>query len=323
MTIINKKKELDKIIKKSKDIYIMGHRDLDLDAIGSAIGLCEYIKKYNKDVTIIINDRRKESGVKKVLDILENKYNIKKGNEIEKNINSKSLLIIVDTNKKFLLQDEELFEQFNNIIVIDHHDLKESSMDKGLLIIDEDTSSTCEMIAELIDAEKIKLDADIATTLLSGIVLDTNNFIIKTRAKTYKIAYILTEMGAEPKKVQFLLKQNIKEYISRQKVLTNIKVYKKIAIATAKSNVTYRREDLAKIADTLLQFSNIETSFVIGKLDKNTVGISARSTGIVNVGDVLEMMNGGGDEHEAGTKIDDSSIKNVEKELRKNINKMY
>ena len=78
----------------------------------------------------------------------------------------------------------------------------------------------------------------------------------------------------------------------------------------------YRREDLAKIADTLLLFDKIEASFVIGKLDDKSIGISARSLGRINVGKVLEPFNGGGDEFEAGASIKNADIKKIDGELK-------
>lgn len=315
MELINKKKDIDKLIENSNSIFIMGHKYLDLDAIGSAIGVYEYVKQFNKNCTIIINDRKLEAGVKKVLDKVGNSYRINKSSNIKLKINSKSLLIIVDTNKAQLLQDPNLIDSFENIIVIDHHDWQESSIDRGVVIIDEDSSSTCEMLSIFLNHNKIDINEDVATILLSGIVLDTNNFVLKTTTNTFKASYLLAQKGADPNYVQYLLKQDIKKYIERQKVVTNVKTMGCIAISCAKSNIIYRREDLAKIADTLMLFNKIEASFVIGKLDKNTVGISARSVGTIDVGYILEQFNGGGDNHEAGARIDNKSIKKIEDEL--------
>ena len=255
MQIMDKKKEFDKLIDESTSIFIMGHKYLDLDAIGSAIGIYKYIETFNKKPTIIINDRKLEPGVKKIIDRMGDLYSINKGKKIKLKITDKSLLIIVDTNKEQLLQDSDLFSCFNNVIVIDHHDLNENSIKKGLIIIDEDSSSTCEMVADFIEESKTYIDEDVATVLLSGIVLDTNNYVLKTTTNTFKASYHLTQKGADPTYVQYLLKQNIKDYIARQKVITNVKIIKNIAISSAKSTITYRREDLAKIADTLLLFN--------------------------------------------------------------------
>ena len=316
MQIMDKKKEFDKLIDESTSIFIMGHKYLDLDAIGSAIGIYKYIETFNKKPTIIINDRKLEPGVKKIIDRMGDLYSINKGKKIKLKITDKSLLIIVDTNKEQLLQDSELFPYFNNVIVIDHHDLNENSIKKGLIIIDEDSSSTCEMVADFIEESKTYIDEDVATVLLSGIVLDTNNYVLKTTTNTFKASYHLTQKGADPTYVQYLLKQNIKDYIARQKVITNVKIIKNIAISSAKSTITYRREDLAKIADTLLLFNKIEASFVIGKLDKKTTGISARSIGDIDVGKILENFQGGGDNQEAGARIENTSVKKVENQLK-------
>ena len=256
------------------------------------------------------------TGVKKVLDSLNNTFSIKRTSKIKSKINNKSLLVIVDTNKSYLLQDPTLLPSFEKVVVIDHHDSNEQTISDGLVIIDRNASSTCEMITDLIDYEKIEISKEVATIILSGIVLDTNNYVIKTTTETFRTSYILSKYGADAQYVQYLLKQDLKKYLARQKVLTNIKQIKKIALTNGKSNVVYRREDLAKIADTLLLFDKIEASFVIGKLDDKSIGISARSLGRINVGKILEKFNGGGDEFEAGASIKNTNIRNVEKELK-------
>jgi c-di-AMP phosphodiesterase-like protein len=151
---------------------------------------------------------------------------------------------------------------------------------------------------------------------LSGIVLDTCNFTVKTNSNTYQAAYYLTENKADPKKVQYYLKQDIKDYIVRQKVITEVKVMKdKYAVSVAPAKIKYKREELAKIADTLLQFNNIEASFVLGNRIDGGIGLSARSEGLVNVGNIAEMLGGGGDNHDAAAQIKDKTLTEVEEEL--------
>ena len=315
MELLKYTDKINKLIETSSNVFIMGHKFLDLDAIGASIGMYEYVKKFNKKTTIIVNDTRFEKGVKKVIEMFGNDYVIKKSNKIKHFINSKSLIIIVDTNKDYLVQDKELLNMTDNVLLIDHHDPNEQSISKGLVIIDQSASSTCEMLTALIEKEKLIINENVATLLLSGIVLDTNNYVIKSSQETFRTSYYLTTLGASTQKVQYLLKQDLKNYVARHKVITNVKQYKNYLITTGKSSVRYRREDLAKIADTLIQFDKIEASFVIGKLDNNSVGISARSLGNIDVGKILEKFNGGGDNNQAGALIDNSTIKEVEKEL--------
>ena len=315
MELLEKKEQLNELIDKSSSIFIMGHRYLDLDALGGSIGVYEYVKAKGKNPTIIINDRSFEKGVKKALDGFKNKYDIENGSKAKKRINKDSLLIIVDTNKEYLVQDRFLIPLFSNIAVIDHHDPNSQSMTEGLIIIDRYSSSTCEMLTDLLDKENIEINSSVATLLLSGIVLDTNNFVIKTNANTYRTSYLLANQGADPAYVQYLLKQDIKQYVQRQKVITNVKQIRNIALSCGKSAIKYRREDLAKIADTLLQFDKIGASFVIGRLEDGSIGISARSLGQVDVGKILETFNGGGDENEAGARIEKANIKEIEGQL--------
>lgn len=318
MEIIEKSKEIKKLISSSSSVFILGHRYLDLDALGSALGMYEYAKTLDKEPIIIINDEKHERGVARALEKVANNYNIQKSSKIKNIIDDKSLLIVVDTNNKNIIQDPSLLELFNNVLVIDHHDITSDTIDKGLRIIDE-SSSACEMVSFFLEENKITINKMLATILLSGIILDTNNYVLKTNANTFRASAYLADLGANPNDVQSLLKQELKEYVARQEVITNAKIYKNVAVSTAESTITYRREDLAKVADTLLLFNNITTSFVIGKLDNDTVGISARSTSDIDVGKVLMNLGGGGNKNEAGARIENKSIREVEEELKKTL----
>lgn len=303
---------LKKKIKKASNIYIMGHKGIDLDAFGSAVGIYYYALYLRKNAKIIIDDKKLESSVKKVVAEFKNSVSIIKSSDISKKISKESLLIIVDTNKQYLLQNSNVLELFDNILILDHHDVGDTTIaeNKAFRFIDTSSSSTCEIITKLLINDNIIIKPEIATIILSGIVLDTNNFVLKTDSDTYYAAYYLSKCGADSKKVQYLLKQDIKEYINMQKVITDVEIIKNIAITKGLQTQIYRREDLAKIADTILLFNNIEASFVIGKLEDG-IGISARSMGTIDVGKFLESFGGGGDNHEAATKIVDKSLNEV------------
>ncbi len=323
MKIVEEKRKIDKKIKNAKTIFIMAHKDLDLDALGSSIGLYSILDKRKKNCFLIIDDKKNEQGVAKVLQELDGCLPIIKGDSMQDYLYprlQKNLLLIVDTNKKELLQNETVLRYFDadQVIVIDHHDKGKGSISAALEIIDQDVSSTCEMIANLIELYQVELDPYYSTLVLSGIVLDTNNFTLKTTEDTYYAAYFLTNQGASPKKVQYLLRQDIKEYIERQKLISNLEtIHKTIAISKGSSYTIYRREDLARIADTLLFFNDIETTFVLGKIKDATIGISGRSLGKVNVGKILSHFGGGGDENGGAAKVKGTSIGKVETELKK------
>ncbi len=327
MKLIERKKELRKKIKSAKTVFIMAHKDLDLDALGSSIGLYIILEKLNKNCFLIINDTKHESGVSKVFKELEGCLNIIKDSEIEANLyirSKKNLLVILDTNKEELVQSSDAISYFDkeNIVILDHHELGETSIDAGLRIIDNDISSTCEMITNLIETYKMELDPYYATLLLSGIVLDTNNFTLKTNSETYYAAYYLASMGASTKKVQYLLKQDLKEYIERQKLITNVDIIDStIAIAKGSPYMIYRREDIAKIADTLLFFNDIEASFVIAKTTSKTISVSGRSLGNYDISKMLTPLGGGGNKTVGAARISDSTISKVETKLKQILKK--
>lgn len=322
MEIIMKiERKIKRIIKRSKNIFIMAHKNLDLDALGACIGVASICDGFHKKNHIIIDDEKNELSVGKVLKELESKYSIIKSAQIPKYHHKRSILIIVDTNKAQLLQNDKVLHYFNQIIILDHHQETEQAISKTTHIINENASSACEIVTNLIEIYHIKLSEKSATYILAGIVLDTNNFVVKTNMKTYQAAYYLAQQGADPIKVQYFLKQDIKEYIMRQKVITEVEVIEnKYALSIAPDKLKYKREELAKIADTLLQFNHIEASFVLGNRKDGGVGLSARSVGKVDVGEIAENLGGGGDNHDAAAHILDKTLKEAEEELRKILN---
>ena len=316
-------KKLNKVLRKeialSSNVFIIGHNDLDLDAIGAAIGISLISKRLNRKPYIIVNDNILENGVEKILNESKN-LNIICNANLNELLDEKSLLIIVDTNKLKLTSIDKYIKKFNEVIVIDHHTKNYETIEKENVFIYTDVSSTCEIIASLLIDFKINLTPKEATYVLSGIVLDTSNFTLKAKKETFYYAYYLLSKGATIYGVQQLLKQNLLQFITNQKMLLNSKTYGNIAITLSNTSEYFRREDLAKVADTLLTFDNIEISFAIAYTDENEVSISARSMGDLDVGLLLEKMQGGGNKQEAGTKIKNKKIKTVEKELKELLN---
>lgn len=308
-------RKLHKLLKKSRLVYIMGHKDMDLDAFGAAIGIAD-IAGFNKSF-VIIDDEYYEPGVKRGIDILDHPLNIIKSLTI-KDINvNEDVLVVVDANRIGILQDGLLVDKFKKVIVIDHHEKSSDTVTACLSIIDTNRSSASEIIVDYLDYYIPKITKSTATMLLSGITLDTRGFSVKTYGKTHYAAYFLTKYGADINQVNYLLKQGIDEYISRQKIVANVEVIgENIAFSAASNRIIYKREELAKVADTLLEFENIEFSVVIGKLASNIIGISARSLGNINAGYILKQLGGGGDRFNAAAKISDVSINDVVDNLK-------
>lgn len=323
---LNDIKILKKSINKAKKVFLIAHKDLDLDAISSCIAMSYLLKKIKKESFIIIDDTTNELGVEKVLREIDGCHNIITSKEIadkKYKSNKKNLLIVLDTNKKDLLQNKDVLDYFDKVMVIDHHELGKNSIYESYQIIDPSCSSASQMVVQILNEYKIDITPYLATILLSGIVLDTNNFTINTNEETFYSAYYLTVYGASNKKVQYLLKQDIDNYIEQQKLLTNIEIIDdKIAIAKGTPHAIYRREDLARIAETLLFFDNIELSIVIGKINKEDVGISVRSFGKVDVEEFLTNLGGGGNKQYGAALIENKKISEVVEKVKKELQKM-
>lgn len=308
-------KNINRIINDASSIFVVAHKDIDLDAFGACLGMYYYAEHLQKEVYFILDDTKIEAAVAKSIKELDGNIEFIDSKRTINIKNADSLLIVLDTNKKNLLPSRELHLKFENKMIIDHHEVNEDTIDEGLLIIDKEASSTCEMITEFLKINNFTIDYNLATILLSGIVLDTNNYTLKTDSNTFFYSYYLTTCGASSTKVQYLLKQDLNKYIKRQKLITNAKMLKNIAITRSINKEIYRREELAKTADSLLLFNEIEASFVIAKIDKNTVGISARSIGNINVGKILGMFGGGGSAYEAAAMVPLKNTNEIEKEL--------
>lgn len=320
MEISRLKNNLKRKILFSKNIYVIGHDYIDLDAFGAIVGLKCLVDKYHKNYFAIMDKKNLEPGVKKALLKVKDNINVIDVKDI-KDFES-SLLIIVDTNKKYLVSCYDIIDKFTNVVIIDHHDTSHDTIKTEDSFIYNRISSTCEIITELIRMTNTKISKDVATILLSGIVLDTNNFILRAEKDTFFNAYYLLKKGASTIEVQYLLKQDLKKFINRQKMLTNVRIIDgKIAIAKGVKGEIYRREDLAKIAETLLLFNDIDTSFVIGNLGNKLIGISGRTLGKTNIGKIMSKLGGGGSANEAATKIESNDIIEVEKLLIDTLNK--
>ena len=306
---------IQEIIFSSENIFLMGHKNIDLDALGSMLVLYFDIKAKGKDVYLVMDDEHYDKTIIRALQELENK-NISivlyKYDEIKEHITDKSLLLIVDVHLKELVQSIDLYDHINNRIVIDHHHMDKIN-DKAMYFVDELSSSCCEMILDIVDVKVIP--KYIYSIMLAGIMIDTNSFSLKVSDNTYLNAAYLIELGASSKEVQYLLKKEITEYFDMQKMMVNVIIIDdKYAICTG-DNKIYNNEFLAKIASSLLNFEGIEMSFMIGKLSDNVVGVSTRSVGNYNASSIMKRLGGGGHMTDAAAQIPNTTIELVKNDI--------
>lgn len=306
--------KLVKQIKKASNVFITGHKNLDLDALGSCAAVYNLCEKSRKKSYIIIDDTKHESSIKKALKYIDEnlKYNILKYNESKELINNDSLLIIVDTYSEKRIQNPKILKHITNCIIVDHHLFGKPINSK--YFIDSSASSCCEMFAEYYKKKGYRINKNIANLLYGGIIIDTNNFSMKTTAVTHEISAYLLKCGAKPLVVNEFIRGDIEDYIKIQKEIFNAEFYmKKYPIVKCNRNKQYDIDELAKISDALLMFNDVEASFTIGKINDTIIGVSARSlnSDAVDISKIMNKLGGGGSKTNAAAQLTDKSINEI------------
>ena len=308
--------KLNRLIDEYDSFIVMGHKDPDLDSLGSALGLCEIIESFNKNAYLFLDYKHLEeynSNINQAFNKMDK--NIKCVNEkTYKKIEGKTLLIVTDVHTQDRLEYPKLCEIFDTI-VLDHHIKNKNYIKEAKFIyIDSNLSSMSELITYYSAYLNIDLDNVIATILLAGIEIDTNSFNLKTTNKTYEAASILMEMGADSIMKQELLKGTKDDYIRRASYIkSSFMINENMAMCVI--NKITESKTLAEVAEEMLNFEDISASFALGKLDSETIGISARSLGDIDVSVFMKEMGGGGHSSNAATQIKDKTLKEVKQEL--------
>lgn len=293
----------------SSSVMIMSHRHMDLDGFGAALGLYQIIKKYNKKVSILINPEEQDSSISKAKEKIHTPVCFVTKEEAMKSVTKDTLLLILDVHKKEMLECPSLLDKTSSVVIIDHHIKGDSIIDTASFsYIEENVSSTVEIIVDFLKREGEHISSIFATIMLAGMYIDTNNFNIKTSANTYLAGAYLMENGANNVVKQELFQEDRKNIIRRGKLLKNSHMVNKNMIVCMLDKNVYTGSDLAKIAEELLQFEEVEASFAIGYVEENVVGVSARSLGKIDVEKVMKRLGGGGHKTDAATRLEDVSL---------------
>ncbi|MBY6267562.1 DHH family phosphoesterase [Parageobacillus thermoglucosidasius] len=319
---------LRELIAESDKVLIMGHKYPDMDALGAAIGILKVVQLNQKEGFIVIDTEQTDSGAQRLIEELKKHSELwsrfikpEQGLEL---ITDDTLLIIVDTHRPSLVIEEKLLYRTDHIVVIDHHRRGEEFVEDPMLVYMEPyASSTSELVTELLEYQpkRTKLAMLEATALLAGIVVDTKSFTFRTGSRTFDAASYLRAQGADTILVQKLLKESIVNYVKRAKIIENASIDARgIAIAKGDPNETYDQVLIAQTADTLLMLSGVVASFVISKRADQTIGISARSLGDINVQVIMESLGGGGHLTNAAAQLSDVTLEEAEQRLKAAIN---
>lgn len=316
---------MQKLMKDSDQIFVMGHKNPDLDAIGSSLGIARIAMMLKKTVYVVIDNEDLSHDVTKLMEELEKHEQVHKNiispAEAERKISKNDIVILVDHHKPVLSIAPNLLKKTKKNIVIDHHRRGEEFTENPMLVyIEPYASSTAELITELF--EYVSTDGDPinrieATAMLGGIVVDTNNFSLRTGSRTFDAASYLQSVGANSTMIQRLLKEDPENYLQRSRLIESLDfLLEGVAIAHGDDETIYQSVTSAQTADTMLSMSGVEAAFVVTRRSEDMVGISARSLGKINVQIIMEKMGGGGHLSNAATQIDGKSVQEVIEELK-------
>lgn len=319
---------LKELIAESDNIMIVGHQRGDIDSLGASLGLYRICKNLNKDAYIILNEINPTISTMYEKIEQEKEYNtvVIKRNEALDKISSKTLVIIVDTHRASFIECPELLKFTDRVVVIDHHRKGTDYIQDSVLSFHEIyASSTCELVTELLIyiQDKSALTWVEAEALYAGIMVDTKNFTFKTGVRTFEAAAFLKRQGVDTISVKQLFQNDLDTYAQRSEVVKNAEIIKdQIAISICPENIKNAHLITAQAADELLSISKVIASFVLCNIN-DTVAISGRSLGDINVQVILEKLGGGGHISVAGAQLPNISIEEAKEKLKVAIDEYY
>lgn len=308
-------------------VFIVGHKIMDFDCMGSALCVDRICNAYGKKSFIVSQSGGIEEQLSNALDVYHDKlverHNFISDNEALRLLKANDLVIAVDHNSPDQCGAPLVLEASEKVMVIDHHRRSENFMDSPLLVyIESSASSVSELVTELLpyQSNKVDLSLEEATLMYLGILVDTNRFKMRTGSRTFEAAAQLKKLNVDPIEAENMLKETFEDFEAKTNILKFAKAYKKNIIISAVNDTNIiTRTLMSQSADALLNVKGIDASFVIAKTSENAVAISARSKGIINVQVIMEKMNGGGHFTAAALQRENSSVDELCEELKKTV----
>ncbi|MDP4096433.1 DHH family phosphoesterase [Paenibacillus sp. P96] len=298
------------LMQESDRVFILGHKNPDMDAIGAAIGVWKAASLYNVETHIVLD--KPNPSITRLIEQVNKEEVLSAAfippEEAMQLMTEHSLLVVVDTHKASMTMEPRLVQQASRVVVVDHHRRGEEFINDAVLIyLEPYASSACELVTELLQYihDKVQFTPLEATALLAGITVDTKHFSLHTGSRTFEAAGFLRRSGADTVMIQRLLKEDLDEYIAKAEIIKHAKMlYGHIALAVTEPGRKIPQLLIAQVADTLLNMTDVLASFVVSERPDGLIGISARSLGRMNVQVVMERLGGGGHLTNAAVQLD-------------------
>ena len=317
MTAISEK------LKSVDHVFVVGHKNLDMDALGSAVGMQLFSSNVLDESYVVYDAEQMSPDIHRAIQFLENEGVTKllTLDQAMEMVTNRSLLVMVDHSKMALTLSKEFYDLFTQTIVIDHHRRDQDFPDNAVITyIESGASSASELVTELIqfqNSKKSRLSRIQASVLMGGMMLDTKNFTSRVTSRTFDVASYLRTRGSDSVVIQELAATDFEEYrLVNELILQGQAVQPSILVAQAKDTKEYDTVVISKAADTMLAMSGIEASFVIAKNRQGDISISARSRSKINVQRIMEELGGGGHFNLAAARLTDMSLQEAGDKLK-------
>ena len=309
-------------IRSVDQVFVVGHKNLDMDALGSAVGMQLFASNITENSYAVYDQDHMSADIERAVIHLKKEgvtklLSVKDAIEM---VTKRSLLILVDHSKTALTLSKEFYDLFTQTIVIDHHRRDQDFPDNAVITyIESGASSACELVTELIqfqNSKKNRLSHMQASVLMGGMMLDTKNFTTRVTSRTFDVASYLRTRGSDSVTIQEIGATDFDEYREvNELILEGHKLGSEVLIAEAKDSKCYDTVVISKAADALLAMSGIEASFVLAKNIQGFISISARSRSKINVQRIMEELGGGGHFNLAAAQIKDMTLSETGKKL--------
>ena len=296
------------LMNQSSRVFIMGHKNPDMDCFGAALGISRIAKTIGKDTYILLG-----SYDDTMADLIQDAkdsgdYEFVSEERALSLYKENSLVVVVDTHRPGLVESRELVEMAEKLVVIDHHRRAEDLLPHQVLSYMEPyASSASELVSEVVQyaCEKKSLSKVEADALLAGIMLDTNRFAVKAGVRTFEAASWLRRNGADLQTVRRYFQANAENFRVRAACVAGAKIIDdRIAMSIHEGKNNNAQIVNSQVADELLTIKGIEASFVAGQDQNGETVVSARSLGTINVQRIMEQFGGGGHLNTAGARVD-------------------
>ena len=314
---------LRSLIDDASNVVIMPHKNADMDAIGSAIGVVKLVRMRGKTAYIALNSVN--MSIRNIMARLKEEKSlngvVRTEAELSSLIDDKTLLIVVDHHKKSISEAPDLVDQIRDRVVIDHHRRSGEFIESTeLVFLEPYASSTAELVTELFTymTDNVVLSKFEAEALLAGITVDTKNFTVQTGVRTFEAASMLRRFGADPEVVKKYFKEDYMVIKNRADIVRQSEIFMDdTIIGILEDKVDNSILIAAQAADEMLSINGMKASFVAVKISNNETHVSARSLGEISVQLIMEKLGGGGHLNQAATRIDLSVDLAVEELKRK------